>query len=48
MAACGITEGTYYAPKLQISKHTDVPAYKTADANTRLQEVFGLKLQNQI
>ena len=35
MAACGITEGTYYAPKLQISKHTDVPAYKTADANTR-------------
>jgi hypothetical protein len=35
MSAVGITEGTYYAPKLQISKHTDVPAYKTGDTQTR-------------
>lgn len=29
----GLTAGTYRAPKLQISPHTDVPEYKTADEN---------------
>jgi len=31
----GIKSGTYYAPKLQISAHTQVPAYKTTDTNPR-------------
>ena len=31
----GITAGTYYAPKLQISAHTSVPAYKSGDSNPR-------------
>jgi hypothetical protein len=35
LSTAGITEGFYYAPKLQISKHTDVPAYKSGDTNPR-------------
>ena len=35
LAAAGITEGTFYAPNLQISKHTSIPAYKTNDNNPR-------------
>ncbi len=31
----GIKSGTYYAPKLQISAHTQVPAYKSTDTNPR-------------
>ena len=31
LAALGISEGTYLAPKLQISKHTNVPLYKRTD-----------------
>jgi hypothetical protein len=33
--AVGMDAGTYYAPKLQISKHTSVPAYKSTDSNAR-------------
>jgi len=33
--AVGMDAGTYYAPKLQISKHTSVPAYKSSDSNPR-------------
>jgi hypothetical protein len=29
LTAVGITAGVYYAPKLQISKHTDVPQWKS-------------------
>jgi hypothetical protein len=35
MAAAGIDEGFYLAPKAQISKHTDVPLFKTNDSDTR-------------
>ena len=35
LSIMGITEGTYYAPTIQISKHTSVPAFKTADTNPR-------------
>ena len=35
LADAGITAGTYYAPKLQSSAHTSVPAYKSSDSNTR-------------
>ena len=35
LSIVGISEGTYYTPNLQISKHTSVPAYKTADTNPR-------------
>jgi len=35
LSTAGITEGFYYAPKVQISKHTDVPAYKSGDTNPR-------------
>ena len=31
----GIAAGTYYPPALQISKHTSVPEWKTADTYTR-------------
>ncbi len=31
----GITAGTYYAPALEIAPHTSVPAFKTADTQTR-------------
>ena len=31
----GIASGTYYAPKLQISSHTNVPSYKSTDSNPR-------------
>ena len=31
----GLTAGTYYPPALQISKHTRVPEFKTADTYTR-------------
>jgi len=34
-AAAGIIQGDYYAPKVQISTHTNVPAYKTTDTNSR-------------
>lgn len=35
LANLGITAGTYYAPSLQISKHTSVPAFKRTDSNPR-------------
>ncbi len=35
LSALGLTAGTYYAPKLQISKHTQVPAYKARDPESR-------------
>jgi hypothetical protein len=35
LAAVGIESGEYYAPKLQISEHTDVPEYKTQDTDPR-------------
>jgi len=35
LEAAGVEPGTYYAPKLQISEHTDVPEYKTNDVNPR-------------
>jgi hypothetical protein len=35
LAAAGIEEGFYLAPKLQVSKHTDVPLFKTNDSDTR-------------
>jgi hypothetical protein len=35
LADAGISAGTYYAPKLQASKHTSVPEYKTSDSNPR-------------
>ena len=31
----GITAGVYYPPALQISKHTNIPEYKTGDTYTR-------------
>jgi hypothetical protein len=31
----GIAAGTYYPPSLQVSKHTSVPEWKTADTYTR-------------
>jgi len=31
----GISAGTYYPPSLQISKHTSIPEWKTADTYTR-------------
>ena len=31
----GITAGTYYGPKMQISTHTSVPEFKTADTRPR-------------
>ena len=31
----GLTEGTYYAPKMQISAHTSVPEFKATDGNPR-------------
>ncbi len=31
----GIKSGTYYAPKLQISAHTQVPTFKSTDTNPR-------------
>ena len=34
-SAVGIKSGTYYAPKLQISAHTQVPAYKSTDTTPR-------------
>lgn len=34
-AILGIAAGTYYAPKLTISKHTEVPTYKLRDAMPR-------------
>ncbi len=42
-AAAGIIQGDYYAPKVQISTHTNVPAYKTTDTNSRPTGIFGLK-----
>ena len=35
LAALGISNTTYYAPKLTIAPHTTVPAYKSKDANPR-------------
>ena len=35
LAEFGITAGTYYSPALQISTHTNVPAYKTGDTESR-------------
>ena len=35
LADLGLTAGTFYAPDLVIQPHTQVPAYKTADANPR-------------
>ena len=35
LATAGITAATYYAPKLQMSKHTSVPEYKTTDTESR-------------
>jgi len=34
-AEVGITPGTYYAPKLNIAPHTQVPEFKTADSEPR-------------
>lgn len=34
-ADIGFTDGAYYPPKLQISKHTDIPEYKLADTSPR-------------
>ena len=31
----GFTDGTYYPPKLQISKHTDIPEYKLSATQPR-------------
>jgi len=33
--ALGLTAGTYYPPALQISKHTQIPEWKTADTRSR-------------
>tara|TARA_B110000503_G_scaffold7271_1_gene9880 strand:+ start:161 stop:3493 length:3333 start_codon:yes stop_codon:yes gene_type:complete len=35
LAAAGITEGTFYTPALQISKHTSVPTFKSTDTSPR-------------
>ena len=35
LAELGITAGTYYPPSLQVSKHTSVPEWKTADTYSR-------------
>jgi hypothetical protein len=35
LTTLGITASTYYPPALQISKHTEVPSYKSSDANPR-------------
>jgi len=35
MGLVGMTAGTYYAPKLQISAHTSVPEYKLTDLESR-------------
>ena len=35
LAAIGFTASTYYPPALQISKHTQVPAFKTTDTFSR-------------
>ena len=35
IADVGLTAGTFAAPKLQISKHTSVPEYKTTDTTSR-------------
>lgn len=35
LTALGITAGTYYPPAVQISKHTNVPEWKTRDVYTR-------------
>ena len=35
LTAIGITAGTYYAPRLQISKHTQVPQFKSSSAAPR-------------
>lgn len=35
LSIIGIAEDTYYAPALQISKHTSVPEFKTTDTNSR-------------
>jgi len=35
LAAAGLTAGVFYAPKIQISRHTNVPQYKLTDTNSR-------------
>ena len=35
MSEFGFTAGTYYSPALQISTHTNVPAFKTGDTESR-------------
>ncbi len=35
LSELGIAVGTYYPPQLQISKHTSIPEWKTADTYTR-------------
>ena len=35
LTVCGLTAGTYYGPTLQVSAHTSVPEWKTADTYSR-------------
>jgi len=35
LAVVGLTEKTYYAPKLQVSAHTSVPEFKSTDTEAR-------------
>jgi len=46
LAAAGIEEGFYLAPKAQISKHTDVPLFKTNDSDTRPSGSVWIKTTN--
>jgi hypothetical protein len=42
----GITVGTYFVPKLQISKHTEVPTWKTNDTTPRPTGSIWVKTTN--
>lgn len=42
----GITAGTYFVPKLQISKHTEVPTWKTNDTTPRPTGSVWIKTTN--
>lgn len=46
VSALGLTAGTYYTPKLQISKHTEVPQWKTGAIDTRPSGSVWIKTTN--
>ncbi len=46
LTALGIQEGTYSNPEVQFSKHSNVPAWKTAQSNTRPSGSIWIKTTN--